>query len=99
MGHFIEQVARRRGHEIVCIIDRDNTSDFRSPAFAQADVAIEFSTPATAEANIRAAWQAGVPVVCGTTGWNVSRLRDDMSHLGVRYECKVQCLLSVGSML
>lgn len=78
MGHIIEQVARRRGHEIVCIIDRDNTADFLSPAFAQADVAIEFSTPATAEANIRAAWQAGVSVVCGTTGWNVSRLRDEL---------------------
>lgn len=78
MGHFIEQVARRRGHEIVCIIDRDNTSDFRSPAFAQADVAIEFSTPATAEANIRAAWLAGIPVVCGTTGWNVQTLRDEL---------------------
>lgn len=78
MGHFIEQVTRRRGHEIVCIIDRDNTSDFRSPAFAQADVAIEFSTPATAEANIRAAWLAGIPVVCGTTGWNVQTLRDEL---------------------
>ena len=78
MGHIIEQVARRRGHEIVCIIDRDNTSDFRSPAFAQADVAIEFSTPATAEANIRAAWLAGIPVVCGTTGWNVQTLRDEL---------------------
>ena len=78
MGHIIEQVARRRGHEIVCIIDRDNTADFLSPAFSQADVAIEFSTPATAEANIRAAWQAGVPVVCGTTGWDVNRLRDEL---------------------
>lgn len=78
MGHIIEQVARRRGHEIVCIIDRDNTSDFLSSAFSQADVAIEFSTPATAEANIRASWQAGVPVVCGTTGWNVSRLHDEL---------------------
>lgn len=78
MGHFIEQVARRRGHEIVCIIDRDNTSDFRSPAFSQADVAIEFSTPATAEANIRAAWLAGIPVVCGTTGWNVQTLRVEL---------------------
>ena len=78
MGHIIKQVARRRGHEIVCIIDRDNTSDFLSSAFSQADVAIEFSTPATSEANIRASWQAGVPVVCGTTGWNVSRLRDEL---------------------
>ena len=78
MGHIIEQVARRRGHEIVCIIDRDNTSDFLSSAFSQADVAIEFSTPATAEANIRASWQAGVPVVCGTTGWNVQTLRDEL---------------------
>ena len=90
MGHIIEQVARRRGHEIVCIIDRDNTSDFLSSAFSQADVAIEFSTPATAEANIRASWQAGVPVVCGTTGWNVSRLRDELCDAAECYPSMVQ---------
>ena len=69
MGHIIEAVARERGHEVVCIIDRDNLEDFDSEAFAMADVAVEFTTPATAEENIRHAWSKGKPVVCGTTGW------------------------------
>ncbi len=70
MGHMIERVGLARGHEIVCIIDKDNVADIHSDAFRAADVAIEFTTPATAESNIRAAWAEGVPVVCGTTGWN-----------------------------
>lgn len=78
MGHAVERVAQGRGHEIVCVIDKDNTADFASPAFASADVAIEFSTPATAESNVRAAWHAGVPVVCGTTGWDVGALRAEL---------------------
>ena len=69
MGHIIERVALERGHEVVCKIDRDNLDDFESPQFRSADVAIEFTTPLTAVENIRKAWQAGVPVVCGTTGW------------------------------
>ncbi len=77
MGHIIEEVARERGHEIVCIIDKDNLQDFDSEAFASADVAIEFTTPTTAEANVRRAWDKGKPVVCGTTGWNVGSLCDE----------------------
>lgn len=76
MGHIIEEVARERGHEIVCIIDKDNLQDFDSEAFASADVAIEFTTPTTAEANVRRAWNKGKPVVCGTTGWDVGSLCD-----------------------
>ena len=69
MGHIIEQVARQRGHQIVCTIDKDNQTDFASAAFASADVAIEFTMPAVAVDNYRRAWAAGVPVVSGTTGW------------------------------
>ena len=69
MGHIIEQVARQRGHQIVCTIDKDNQADFASTAFASADVAIEFTMPAVAVDNYRRAWAAGVPVVSGTTGW------------------------------
>lgn len=69
MGHTIEQIARARGHEIVSIIDINNPEDMRSEAFKSADVAIEFTTPATAVANYLAAFEAGVPVVSGTTGW------------------------------
>ncbi|MCQ2342514.1 MAG: 4-hydroxy-tetrahydrodipicolinate reductase [Paludibacteraceae bacterium] len=75
MGHIIEQIALSRGHEVVCTIDKDNLSDFDSPAFASAEVAIEFTTPATAKDNILRAWSHNVPVVCGTTGWNVDELR------------------------
>jgi 4-hydroxy-tetrahydrodipicolinate reductase len=75
MGHIIESIALERGHKIVCVIDKDNTEDFLSESFASADVAIEFTTPKTAEANILRAWEAGVPVVCGTTGWNVEAIK------------------------
>lgn len=75
MGHIIESIAHQRGHEIVCIIDQNNTQDFTSEAFASADVAIEFTTPQTAEANILRAWKVGVPVVCGTTGWDVNTIK------------------------
>ena len=75
MGHIIESIALERGHKIVCVIDKDNTEDLLSETFASADVAIEFTTPKTAEANILHAWEAGVPVVCGTTGWNVEAIK------------------------
>ena len=75
MGHIIESIAIERGHEIVCVIDKDNVEDFNSAAFASADVAIEFTTPQTAEANILRAWAAGVPVVSGTTGWDIEATR------------------------
>ena len=83
MGHIIESIALQRGHEIVCIIDKDNTDDFSCKAFASADVAIEFTTPHTAEQNIQSAWKAGVPVVCGTTGWNVEAMRQEAMRRNV----------------
>lgn len=69
MGHIIEKIAKERHHNVVCIIDKDNTADFDSDAFRSADCVIEFSTPATAVGNIRKSFEQGVPVVCGTTGW------------------------------
>ena len=69
MGKMIEQIALSRGHEIVSIIDIDNLQDFESPAFASADVAIEFTNPTVAYDNYLKAWKAGVKVVSGTTAW------------------------------
>ncbi len=85
MGHMIEEVALSRGHEIVCRIEPTPTLPegkeiyspevgFQSEAFRSADVAIEFTTPATAEENIRKAWAQGVPVVSGSTGWDIESL-------------------------
>ncbi len=72
MGHMIEEVALSRGHEIVATIDAGDAFDLEG-----ADVAIEFTTPATAEENIRKAWAQGVPVVSGSTGWNAAALMDE----------------------
>ena len=72
MGHMIEEVALERGHKVVARIDAGDAFELNG-----ADVAIEFTTPATAEANIRAAWAQGVPVVCGSTGWNAAALMDE----------------------
>jgi 4-hydroxy-tetrahydrodipicolinate reductase len=83
MGHMIEEVALSRGHEITCVIEKAPSNSpiegerkiwspeegFQSEAFKRADVAIEFTTPATAMENIQKAWAQGVPVVCGSTGW------------------------------
>ena len=81
MGHMIEGIALERGHEIVGIIDPtlvngdcSLVTDFDSEEFRSADVAIEFTTPATAKENILRAWAQGVPVVCGTTGWKPEEL-------------------------
>ena len=69
MGHMIERIAIDRGHEISVIIDADNLVDIDSKAFRKSDVAIEFSRPDTAVNNLLRCFSAGVPVVCGTTGW------------------------------
>ena len=73
MGHAIERIARERGHEIVAIIDVDNNADIDGEAFASADAAIEFTTPSTAPDNVMRAAAAGVPVICGSTGWAARR--------------------------
>ena len=69
MGKMIEEIALSRGHEIVSIIDIDNLQDFDSPEFASADVAIEFTAPQAAYGNYLKAWEKGVKVVSGSTGW------------------------------
>lgn len=72
MGHMIEEVALSRGHEIVAHIDVGDAFDLKG-----ADVAIEFTTPATAKENVLRAWAQGVPVVCGTTGWDAASLIEE----------------------
>ena len=69
MGREIEKSAIEKGHDIILKIDKGNRHELDSAEFRSADVAIEFTTPETAFENIRACFIAGVPVVCGTTGW------------------------------
>ncbi|WP_333864009.1 4-hydroxy-tetrahydrodipicolinate reductase [Chitinophaga sp.] len=69
MGKAIEAIATSRGHEIVHRIDINSSHLLEKENLSQADVAIEFTTPETAYHNILKCFDAGVPVVCGTTGW------------------------------
>jgi 4-hydroxy-tetrahydrodipicolinate reductase len=75
MGHTIEEIALKRKHEIVAKIDVNNQEDFASEDFKSADVAIEFTTPATAFGNYLKCFAAGIPVVSGSTGWT-SRMNE-----------------------
>ena len=69
MGQIIERFALERGHEIVLKINIDNVEDFTVSNLEKADVAIDFSAPDAAVDNIYKCFEAGVPVVVGTTGW------------------------------
>lgn len=84
MGKTIEQIALGRGHQIVSIVDINNPDEFNSDNFKSADVAIEFTTPATAFDNYMKAFAAGVPVVSGTTGWldRIGEIKDKCANEG-----------------
>ncbi|HTS44602.1 MAG TPA: 4-hydroxy-tetrahydrodipicolinate reductase [Puia sp.] len=69
MGKAIEETALQRGHEVVLKIDVDNLSELTEANLSKADVAIEFTGPHSAFSNVEKCLQAGVPVVCGSTGW------------------------------
>lgn len=88
MGHMIEEIALQRGHAVVLKINIDNTDDFTAEKMAAADVAIEFTAPESAFANVRRCLDFGVPVVSGSTGWN--------QHLP---EAKDYCLQKGGAFL
>ena len=63
MGKEIEKILLSRGHEVALIIDINNASDLNAANLANIDVAIEFTTPATAYDNIRTCLECGAAVV------------------------------------
>lgn len=65
MGQTIEKIATERGHTIILKVDKDD-NDYD---ISVADVAIDFSIPDAAVNNITNCFDAGVPIVSGTTGW------------------------------
>ena len=72
MGKAIEEIAIQKGHSISLIIDLNNLEDLTKENLQKAEVAIEFTSPETAVKNILSCFDAGIPVVCGTTGWLVN---------------------------
>ncbi len=81
MGKEIEQIALSRGHKISLIVDINNAATYTIDELKKADAAIEFSTPESAINNIYKCFEAGVPIVVGTTGW-MNKLEE------VKQKCK-----------
>jgi 4-hydroxy-tetrahydrodipicolinate reductase len=69
MGKEIEKIAVSRGHQIKLIIDISNPQDLTVENLRKCDVAIEFTIPQSAVNNYNICFEAGIPVVSGTTGW------------------------------
>ncbi len=64
MGKEIEQIALKRGHEIVLKIRENEKYDI-----SKADIGIDFSVPNAALHNIISCFKNNIPVISGTTGW------------------------------
>ncbi|VAW23643.1 4-hydroxy-tetrahydrodipicolinate reductase [hydrothermal vent metagenome] len=69
MGREIEKIALARGHQIPLIIDINNPEELTVGNLKRCDVAIEFTVPSSAISNYLKCFEAGIPVVSGTTGW------------------------------
>jgi 4-hydroxy-tetrahydrodipicolinate reductase len=69
MGKTIEQILLERNHEVVLKISSSNLNEFTTENLKKADVAIEFTNPHSAVANLYKCFDAGTPVVTGSTGW------------------------------
>jgi 4-hydroxy-tetrahydrodipicolinate reductase len=69
MGKAIEAIALEQGHTIGLAISSSNQQDLTQQNLAGCDVAIEFTNPHSAVNNIKQCIAAGIPVVCGSTGW------------------------------
>jgi len=67
MGSAVADLARANGHEIVATLGAGVL--ITAESLNRADVAVEFTEPSAAAANVRACVLAGCPVVVGTTGW------------------------------
>ena len=72
MGQAIRQLALESGWDVSAILGERESANGRgvtSATLGNADVAVEFTQPDAAVANITATLRAGVPIVVGTTGW------------------------------
>src|ERR1700731_2393933 len=92
MGRLIEQLAPEAGFSVGLKLDIDtnvNQQGITPENFRGVDVAMEFSMPHVAVANLERLCAIGVPTVVGTTGWysELERVRVfvDKSSVGVVY--------------
>ena len=72
MGQAMRELAQAKAWKVAAMIgERESAggSGITRNTLGNAEVALEFTEPRAAVANITAALRAGVPVVAGTTGW------------------------------
>lgn len=69
MGRLVEQLAPQYDFDVRAKFARANIAELSRESLRGAAVAIEFSTPTAAVANIQRLASLGVNTVCGTTGW------------------------------
>ncbi len=81
MGQEIEKLAEKKGHKITLIFNSLEDWDEHGHHLQNVDMAIDFSSPVSVVENIYHCFEAGVPVVVGTTGW-----LDDFEK--VKSDCK-----------
>lgn len=79
MGRMVEQMGVDQGFEIAGRVDHDR------PEWADADVAVDFSTADALAGHFEQYTRRRLPVVIGTTGWaeHLDRLRADAERAGI----------------
>jgi 4-hydroxy-tetrahydrodipicolinate reductase len=84
MGQEIEKLAMKRGHETVLKIDSLEDWENEGHHLPESDVAIDFSTPISIVENIYHCFDAGIPMVIGTTGWldDLEKVKQDCEERG-----------------
>jgi 4-hydroxy-tetrahydrodipicolinate reductase len=82
MGRAVVQVAAERGCTVIGMLGPAEMPEGVVPGAA--DVAIEFTEPGAAAANVRACIAADLPVVSGTTGWDadLGAVREEARRAG-----------------
>jgi 4-hydroxy-tetrahydrodipicolinate reductase len=72
MGQAISQLALEKGWKVTAVVGERESAGGKgisARSLGEPEVAVEFTQPDAAVANVTACLRAGVPVVVGTTGW------------------------------
>lgn len=85
MGQTIRQLALDKGWQVSAMLGERESAEgvgVSRQSLGEPDVAVEFTQPSAAVANVLACLRASVPVVVGTTGWyeslpEVTRVAND----------------------
>ncbi len=77
MGQAIASLAAEHGFDVVALLGESQVlpQGITKSLLDGAEVAVEFTVPQFAAANVRGCIAAGCPVVSGTTGWDAERMK------------------------